>query len=318
MEAWRAAQATRGGAWQQAPAAAQAQLEGEQSPSPPCWRKNRAAPRAAEDTQQRRETVASKRQPGAAEASADGRRRARRALEGADADDPEAEELELPTAGRGKRRRDRAPPSSRPRRKPPPAPPTGEARLRSRPGPAAHSCYRPTPLLGTCRDTIEIDEATLKENANVWSKARGLRREGRVDEIHPGRSSRCTSCEPQSGTKISKIAGLSDDLAMALAAQKVRIVAPIPGKARVGFELPNEYRHTVYLRELLEDERWRQMQGALPVAFGKDIVGQPVFGDLAKMPHLLVAGATGSGKSVGLNVMRRLTADEEDAGEVRS
>jgi S-DNA-T family DNA segregation ATPase FtsK/SpoIIIE len=109
--------------------------------------------------------------------------------------------------------------------------------------------------------------------------------------------------EPESGTKISKIAGLSDDLAMALAAQKVRIVAPIPGKARVGFELPNEQRQTVYLRELLEDDRWRRMEAALPLAFGKDIVGEPVYGDLSKMPHLLVAGATGSGKSVGLNVM---------------
>ena len=90
---------------------------------------------------------------------------------------------------------------------------------------------------------------------------------------------------------------------MALAAEKVRIVAPIPGKARVGFELPNKHRQTVELRELLEDERWQKLDGLLPVAFGKDIAGQPVYGDLSKMPHLLVAGATGSGKSVGLNVM---------------
>src|SRR4029077_19792192 len=97
--------------------------------------------------------------------------------------------------------------------------------------------------------------------------------------------------EPKSGTKISKIAGLSDDLAMALAAQKVRIVAPIPGKARVGFELPNEHRQTVYMREMLEHPRWQNSQSDLPVMFGKDIEGEPVFGDLSKMPHLLVAGA---------------------------
>src|SRR5690606_28109151 len=122
---------------------------------------------------------------------------------------------------------------------------------------------------------------------------------GRVDEIHPGPVVTMYEFEPQSGTKVSKIAGLADDLAMALAAQKVRIVAPIPGKARVGFELPNEVRQTVYLREILEDDRWDKSKAALPIALGKDIAGQPVYGDLAKMPHLLVAGATGAGKSVG-------------------
>jgi S-DNA-T family DNA segregation ATPase FtsK/SpoIIIE len=163
----------------------------------------------------------------------------------------------------------------------------------------------PTQLLAEAAEgTIEIDERTLKENAiRLVEKLEAYGVSGRVDEIHPGPVVTMYEFEPQSGTKISKIAGLSDDLAMALAAQKVRIVAPIPGKARVGFELPNEIRQTVYLRELLEDDRWRNWQSALPVAFGKDIVGQPVYGDLSKMPHLLVAGATGSGKSVGLNVM---------------
>jgi S-DNA-T family DNA segregation ATPase FtsK/SpoIIIE len=163
----------------------------------------------------------------------------------------------------------------------------------------------PTQLLAEpAEGTIEIDERTLKENAvRLVEKLEAYGVSGRVDEIHPGPVVTMYEFEPQSGTKISKIAGLSDDLAMALAAQKVRIVAPIPGKARVGFELPNEIRQTVYLRELLEDDRWRNWQSALPVAFGKDIVGQPVYGDLSKMPHLLVAGATGSGKSVGLNVM---------------
>lgn len=151
---------------------------------------------------------------------------------------------------------------------------------------------------------IQIDEATLRENAQQLTETlEAYRVKGRVDEIHPGPVVTMYEFEPESGTKISKIAGLSDDLAMALAAKKVRIVAPIPGKARVGFELPNKDRQTVFLRELLEDDRWDKMKAALPVAFGKDIAGQPVYGDLAKMPHLLVAGATGSGKSVGLNVM---------------
>jgi len=123
--------------------------------------------------------------------------------------------------------------------------------------------------------------------------------------------------EPQSGTKVSKIAGLADDLAMALAAQKVRIVAPIAGKARVGFELPNDERQTVHLREVLEDRRWERHTGALPMALGKDIGGQPVYVDLARMPHLLVAGATGSGKSVALNVMLTSILSKKTPEEVR-
>jgi S-DNA-T family DNA segregation ATPase FtsK/SpoIIIE len=151
---------------------------------------------------------------------------------------------------------------------------------------------------------LQIDERQLRDNAERLVEklgAYGVR--GRIDEIHPGPVVTMYELEPESGTKLSKIASLSDDLAMALAAQKVRIVAPIPGKARVGFELPNKHRQMVSLREILEDPRWNESKAALPVAFGKDIAGQPIYGDLAKMPHLLVAGATGAGKSVGLNVM---------------
>jgi S-DNA-T family DNA segregation ATPase FtsK/SpoIIIE len=161
-----------------------------------------------------------------------------------------------------------------------------------------------TLLAPPSENVLRIDEATLKDNAvRLVDKLAAYGVRGRVDEIHPGPVVTMYEFEPQSGTKISKIAGLADDLAMALAAEKVRIVAPIPGKARVGFELPNKHRQTVQLRELLEDQRWQKLEGLLPVAFGKDIEGQPVYGDLSKMPHLLVAGATGSGKSVGLNVM---------------
>ena len=151
---------------------------------------------------------------------------------------------------------------------------------------------------------LQIDEKQLRDNAErLVDKLGAYGVRGRIDEIHPGPVVTMYELEPESGTKLSKIASLSDDLAMALAAQKVRIVAPIPGKARVGFELPNKHRQMVSLREILEDERWHESKAALPVAFGKDIAGQPVYGDLAKMPHLLVAGATGAGKSVGLNVM---------------
>lgn len=153
-------------------------------------------------------------------------------------------------------------------------------------------------------ERIKIDPALLRENAKrLVEKLESYGVKGRVDEIHPGPVVTMYELEPKAGTKISKIAALENDLALALAAQKVRIVAPIPGKARVGIELPNDDRQTVYLREILEDPRWEQQKGPLPMALGKDIAGQPVYSDLSKMPHLLVAGATGAGKSVGINVM---------------
>ncbi len=165
---------------------------------------------------------------------------------------------------------------------------------------------------------IHVDADALRENAELLTEklaAYGVR--GRVDEIHPGPVVTMYEFEPQSGTKVSKIAGLADDLAMALAAQKVRIVAPIAGKARVGFELPNDFRQTVPLREILEDRRWEKHGGALPMALGKDIGGQPVYADLARMPHLLVAGATGSGKSVALNVMLTSILAKKTPDQVR-
>jgi len=165
---------------------------------------------------------------------------------------------------------------------------------------------------------IHVDAEALRENAELLTEklaAYGVR--GRVDEIHPGPVVTMYEFEPQSGTKVSKIAGLADDLAMALAAQKVRIVAPIAGKARVGFELPNDIRQTVHLREILDDRRWEKHSGALPMALGKDIGGQPIYADLARMPHLLVAGATGSGKSVALNVMLTSILAKKTPEEVR-
>ncbi|MCA9531284.1 MAG: DUF87 domain-containing protein, partial [Myxococcales bacterium] len=165
---------------------------------------------------------------------------------------------------------------------------------------------------------VRVDPATLRDNAiRLTEKLAAYKVKGRVDEIHPGPVVTMYEFEPESGTKVSKIAGLADDLAMALAAQKVRIVAPIPGKARVGFELPNDTRQTVYLREILETKGWHAHKGALPMAIGKDIEGQPVYGDLSKMPHLLVAGATGAGKSVGLNVMLASMLYKKSPEEVR-
>jgi S-DNA-T family DNA segregation ATPase FtsK/SpoIIIE len=127
--------------------------------------------------------------------------------------------------------------------------------------------------------------------------------EGRVTEIHPGPVVTMYEFEPAPGVRISKISGLSDDLAMALKAIKVRIVAPIPGKGAVGFEVPNESREMVFLKEIISSKEFQQKKHNLPMVLGKDIHGEPMVTDLTKMPHLLVAGTTGSGKSVGVNCM---------------
>jgi S-DNA-T family DNA segregation ATPase FtsK/SpoIIIE len=210
------------------------------------------------------------------------------------------------------------PPQVQPPREPeaplarPPAPKRTAAAERAFVLPPPALLHAPPPRV------MDIDEKGLRDNATrLVEKLAAYGVSGRVDEIHPGPVVTMYELEPQAGTKVSKIAALADDLAMALAAQKVRIVAPIPGKARVGFELPNKHRQMVALREILEDARWTESPNALPVAFGKDIAGQPVYGDLAKMPHLLVAGATGSGKSVGLNVMLASLLMKRTPEEVR-
>jgi S-DNA-T family DNA segregation ATPase FtsK/SpoIIIE len=109
--------------------------------------------------------------------------------------------------------------------------------------------------------------------------------------------------EPAAGVKVRQIATLADDLALAMRAASIRIVAPIPGRGAVGVEVPNPSPEMVVLREILESREFQQARAALPVALGKDLEGKPVIADLAKMPHLLIAGATGSGKSVCVNTI---------------
>lgn len=146
-------------------------------------------------------------------------------------------------------------------------------------------------------------QAHLNENAKLLvTTLNHYGVNGQVREIQPGPTVTTYELEPDPGTKVSKIASLADDLALNLGCQ-VRIIAPIPGKKRVGFEVPNRTRRPVNLRELIEDRRFQEMKAALPVVLGRDIVGAPFYADLASMPHVLVAGATGAGKSVGLNVM---------------
>jgi S-DNA-T family DNA segregation ATPase FtsK/SpoIIIE len=138
---------------------------------------------------------------------------------------------------------------------------------------------------------------------------------GRVVTVHPGPVVTMYEFEPASGVKVNRIVGLSDDLALALRALSVRIIAPLPGKSVVGIEVANAQREVVYLRDVLDSDSFRSQASKLSFALGKDIFGNAAHADLARMPHLLVAGATGTGKSVFLNAMLcsllcRATPDE--------
>ena len=163
---------------------------------------------------------------------------------------------------------------------------------------------------------VEPDPVFLQNQAIKLVEAlKTFKIEGRVTEIHPGPVVTMYEFEPAPGVRISKIAGLADDLAMALKAVKVRIVAPIPGKGVVGFEVPNAEREMVWLKEIIGSKEFNNKKHSLPMALGKDIHGEPIITDLAKMPHLLVAGTTGSGKSVGVNgmitsLLYRMTPEE--------
>ncbi len=125
--------------------------------------------------------------------------------------------------------------------------------------------------------------------------------EGRITQVSPGPVVTMFEFEPAPGVKVSKVVNLADDLALAMKAGSVRIVAPLPGKAAVGIEVPNNTRETVYFREILETPEYKSEKSKLKIPIGKDIFGAPVVGRIDKMPHLLVAGATGSGKSVAIN-----------------
>lgn len=125
--------------------------------------------------------------------------------------------------------------------------------------------------------------------------------EARVIHVSKGPSVTRYELQPKAGVKVSRIVNLADDIALALAARGVRIEAPIPGKAAVGIEIPNKETTAVYLREVIEDPKFQRSTSKISVALGKDISGEAIIGDLSKMPHVLIAGATGSGKSVCIN-----------------
>ncbi len=154
-------------------------------------------------------------------------------------------------------------------------------------------------------DTSEIrpqKEELLSNSGLLEGKLADFGVEGKVTHVHPGPVVTMYEFEPAPGVKINKVVSLSDDLTLGMKAQNIR-VSPIPGKATIGIEVPNRQREVVSLREIVTSDNFRKSHSKLTLALGKDIFGNPVVADLAKMPHLLVAGATGAGKSVSINSM---------------
>jgi S-DNA-T family DNA segregation ATPase FtsK/SpoIIIE len=150
----------------------------------------------------------------------------------------------------------------------------------------------------------KIQRESLEMNARrLEKKLADFGVQGEVVEILPGPVITMYEFKPAPGIKISKVASLADDLALTLRASSIRIVAPIPGKAAIGIEIPNNQREMVYLKQILSSSAYEESGFKLPIALGKDITGTPVITDLSRMPHLLVAGATGTGKSVSINTM---------------
>lgn len=149
-----------------------------------------------------------------------------------------------------------------------------------------------------------INEAEIDQQiSNLLDKLRKFKIDGDVVRTYTGPIVTTFEFRPAPHIKVSKILTLQDDLAMALKAQTIRIQAPIPGKDVVGIEVPNQNLETIYLKEILESEVFKNASSPLTMALGKDIVGAPFVTDLKKLPHLLIAGTTGSGKSVGINAM---------------
>ncbi len=159
-------------------------------------------------------------------------------------------------------------------------------------------------LVKPSRGKVSKDNRDINDNIKVLEETLGsFGIRARVTQVSKGPAITRYEIQPPPGVKVSRIVGLSDDIALSMAASNVRIEAPVPGKAVVGIEVPNKEIATVFLRELVESTEYQQSNSHLTIALGKDIAGQPVLDDLARMPHLLIAGATGAGKSVCLNTL---------------
>ncbi len=200
-------------------------------------------------------------------------------------------------------------PAKKPKVAPPPEKEEEEERTLVATNVASTGYVLPDPreLLTDPSGTLDrMSDEELKAQSEVLTKAlQSFGIEGKVTEVHPGPVVVMYEFEPAPGVKVARIVNLADDLALALKAESLRIVAPLPGKSVVGIEVPNRYRETVSLKEVMISEAFVKVQAKskLALALGKDIFGKPAAADLKSMPHLLVAGATGAGKSVGLNTI---------------
>ncbi|MGL2533658.1 DNA translocase FtsK [Helicobacter pylori] len=159
-------------------------------------------------------------------------------------------------------------------------------------------------LNAVCLKDTSLDENEIDQKIqDLLSKLRTFKIDGDIIRTYSGPIVTTFEFRPAPSVKVSRILGLSDDLAMTLCAESIRIQAPIKGKDVVGIEIPNSQSQIIYLREILESELFQKSSSPLTLALGKDIVGNPFITDLKKLPHLLIAGTTGSGKSVGVNAM---------------
>ncbi|WP_165525946.1 DNA translocase FtsK [Helicobacter pylori] len=159
-------------------------------------------------------------------------------------------------------------------------------------------------LNAVCLKNTSLDENEIDQKIqDLLSKLRTFKIDGDIIRTYSGPIVTTFEFRPAPNVKVSRILGLSDDLAMTLCAESIRIQAPIKGKDVVGIEIPNSQSQIIYLREILESELFQKSSSPLTLALGKDIVGNPFITDLKKLPHLLIAGTTGSGKSVGVNAM---------------
>ncbi len=198
-----------------------------------------------------------------------------------------------------------APPRPRPVMPTPPLPLTDSEPMTKAPAERRVGDYMlpPMALLDAPKTERKVDERELMSSARfLEEKCREFSVEGAVTQIHPGPVVTTYEFKPEAGVKYSKVTGLADDLCLAMQAESV-LIDRIPGKSTVGIQIPNSQRAQISLRDLLESDAYANTTAKLPIALGKTIHGDPYIADLAAMPHLLIAGSTGTGKSVGINSM---------------
>lgn len=153
------------------------------------------------------------------------------------------------------------------------------------------------------KQTYDFRKEVIQNAKKIEETMRNFGIDSKIVEINRGPTITCYELEPAPGVKVSRIVNLSNDLALSLAASDIRIVAPIPGKSAVGIEVPNKVKDNVTLKEILQSEEYQTLDSNIPLSLGKDITGKTIISSIDKMPHLLIAGATGSGKSVCINTI---------------